>query len=215
MSNEDAQIGVHNVHDKMTLHEFIGNHDKDLTVVGVLVAVATYTANLTQSPPFNVILTLLLLVAAVVTGWQALTAVPEFSKCTLSLVYFRLSFSGVIFLLTVYLVVNVLKQQNQKSVPYLVALACVAAVALAPLWLSHVPFIHPIGSGLSKLVADHKIATAAVWVCVLVVVYVVVLNCSGLYALLNVMGSVLQPPTPNSSIPLPTPTVKPQATATP
>jgi len=90
MSNADAQNGAHNGHDKMTLHKFIGDHDKDLTVVGVLVAVATYTANLTQSPPFNVILTLLLLVAAVVTGWQALAVVPKFSECKLSLVYFRL-----------------------------------------------------------------------------------------------------------------------------
>jgi len=215
MSNAGAQNRAHSSHDKMTLHEFISNHDKDLTVVGVLVAVATYTANLTQSLVFNLILTLLLLVAAVVTAWQALAAIPEFSKCTPSLIWFRLSFGGALFLLAVYLAVNVLNQQAQKIVPYLVAFTCVGALALTPFWLSHVKFIHPLTSRSSNWIVNHKIFVFCLWVCTNVVVFIVVLNWHGLYSVLSVIASHLQPPTPNYSIPLPSPTAKSLATAVP
>jgi len=220
-TNTQRQVIEDGVHEsKTTLHDFIGSHDKDLAVVGVLVAVATYTATLTRTLVFNEILTLLLVIAAAIVGWQTLTAIPPVRQSTLSLTLFRLFFGAALFILAFYLVMELIKQQktDRPVVPIALAVACVLALMAIPYWLSrlsHIPTAQRSGRRALSYMSVWPWVTVGAFVALAAVIAFLVWQWNGLYAFLDAMGTALQPPDPSHSTPLTTPTVGPRATATP
>jgi len=86
----------------VTLGAYIEDNGTLLQVLGVFVALTVFSAALTRQPGFNLLLTGLLFVCAILIGLEARARLPRFRDRSERLTYFAFGFQGALALLAGY-----------------------------------------------------------------------------------------------------------------